>query len=245
MQSGLLLVLVLSLNVHRTDPALDSRRRNGILYKVRVQVNQLGVGRLRVHYSDEVQGVAFASTTHSNSRVKIKDFLETAEVLRLDRAQPEAHRDRNKHALSLVNFLLDFIEEHIAIVADHHRKVFQRFDRLVEVLEDTADGLGAVPVARLLLILNANLSYLVDSKRCQIAICNVVHEQRQNLVIPQQQLSVNFPIPCILNLNTLMEGTYHSAYTCKNRPGHAARLPNTASSGRFGACNPSRHQTSC
>lgn len=85
-----------------------------------VEVDQFGVLRLWVQDSEEIQRVRFLAARAPDGLVKVKHPLEAVEVLWLDAVEAQTDGNAYEDALALIDFLLNFVEEHVAIVAHHH-----------------------------------------------------------------------------------------------------------------------------
>jgi len=76
-------VMWLSLDLNRINPALHTLTGQGILYEMRVQVDQFRVLALGVNYADEIKRLVVLSSSDAYSLVEVKHPLEAVEVLRL------------------------------------------------------------------------------------------------------------------------------------------------------------------
>ena len=79
----------------------------------------------------------------------------------------EAKADRNddKNALSLFYFLLNFVQEDVAVVTHDHTEAWNWSDCLVYLVQHVADCLRPIPIAWFSAISQPNTSDAVNSKR--------------------------------------------------------------------------------
>jgi len=121
--------------------------------------------------------------SNTDRLINIKDFFQAVQILRLNRVQTESHWDRHEYTLALVNLLLYFVEEDVSVCANHHGEVGERFTLFVQLFQHAADGLGAIPVARLFSVLHTNLGDALNAERTQLVVDDVVHEEREDFVV--------------------------------------------------------------
>ena len=142
---------VFVVHVQGVDPELGAVSRDCILHEVRVKVHQLRIFSLGVDHAHKVECFVVHTPSYATAGLKMEHFFEALQVFRLDIVQPKPHRDTHKNAISFGNFLVNFVEEYVPIVADDDAEVHNRLDLFVELVQDVTNGLGSVPVSRVAL----------------------------------------------------------------------------------------------
>jgi len=74
------------------------------------------------------------SSSYATARFEIKNLLEALQVFRFDSGQTESDWDRNKDTLAFADFLGNFVQENIAIIADNHTEVGKGFHRFIDLM---------------------------------------------------------------------------------------------------------------
>ena len=122
-------------------------------------------------------------TSHPAAGFEAKDLLEAFEVFRFHCVESQSHGNSHEDALAPGYFLLDSVEEYIAVVADHHAEPWHRLAHFVEFVQHVADGLRAVPVAWLASVGQTYSGDTVNRERTDLVVFNVIQEESQQLVV--------------------------------------------------------------
>ena len=75
-------------------------------------------------------------------------MLEAFQVLWLDLVETQANWDDDKNAVPFVDLLLNFVQEHVTVMAYHHAETRNRLSHFVKLMKHVADSLGSIPVTR-------------------------------------------------------------------------------------------------
>ena len=133
----------------RVNPVLCTHAWYRFVHKVWVKIHQLWISTSWIKHPCKVQSLVILSASDATAWIKAKDLLEAFLIFDFHRVQSQSHRYHNEYALAFTDLLGYFVQEDISIVAYHHAKVLEWLHRFIYLVQHVADGLWAVPIARL------------------------------------------------------------------------------------------------
>ena len=110
-------------------------------------------------------------------------MLETFKIFRLDRVQAESHGYYDKDTLVFSNLFSDLVQENVAIRADNHAEIRKGLHSFIDLVQNVADRLRAIPITRLPTVSETDLGNAVDAKWTDMVILYVVHEEAQDAIV--------------------------------------------------------------
>lgn len=90
---------------------------------MRVKVHQFGVLTIWVNHTDEIERFIILASSYSAGRLEVEHSLEAIEVLRLDGAETQSDWYGHEATVAFQHFLVDFVQEDVAIIAHNNAEV--------------------------------------------------------------------------------------------------------------------------